>query len=180
MADIVALRRGEKITDDFGAPTRRFIEYIEATTGQINSSTSIIETLATISSLPGHIGTTDPHEQYYLANGSKDIDGPLTHTGSTLGFYGVTVTTRPAAYTQTYSATSRTHNNLLMESLTDNTGGSIDTTIAVISGTGDDSTLNDNFADLTKQINQIRVDLINIKSVLNQVIDDDQLNGLKQ
>jgi len=40
--------------------------------------------------------------------------------------------------------------------LTDNTGGSADNTIANISGTGDDTNINNNFADLTDQVNLIR------------------------
>lgn len=43
--------------------------------------------------------------------------------------------------------------------LSDSTGGTADTTLQAISGTGDDATLNDNFADLVAQFNTLRSNL---------------------
>lgn len=40
--------------------------------------------------------------------------------------------------------------------LTDSTGGSANTTLVAIAGTGDDANINDNFADLTAQLNAVR------------------------
>lgn len=114
------------------------------------------------------------------STGQIDIGGELNHDGSTLGFYGVTPVARPAAYTQTYATATRTHLNPTSSTLTDSTGGTADTTVAAVSGSGDDANINNNFADLVAQINALRVDLLNAKQVLNQVIDDDQLQGLKQ
>ena len=44
-------------------------------------------------------------------------------------------------------------------SLTDSTGGTANTTLVAISGTGDDANINDNFADLVAHINSIRSNL---------------------
>jgi len=112
--------------------------------------------------------------------GQIDIPGILNHDGTTLGFYSVAPVARPAAYTQTYATATRTHAAATSATLTDSSGGTANTTVAAVSGSGDDATINDNFADLVAQVNALRVDLLNAKQVLNQVIDDDQLQGLKQ
>ena len=52
--------------------------------------------------------TDDDHTQYLLANGTRALNGPLDHDGTTVGFYGVTPVTRPTAYTQTYSTADKT------------------------------------------------------------------------
>ncbi len=80
-----------------------------------------------------------------------------------------------SAFTQTYSATTKTHSNLTVSTLTDSSGGSKDNTISAItdqSETTDNSVINDNFAELTEEINALRTDLINTKQILNSIIDD--------
>jgi hypothetical protein len=118
------------------------------------------------------------------STGQIDIPGVLNHDGTTLGFYSVAPVTRPAAYTQTYATTTRTHSNLTSATLTDSSGGTANTTVAAVDATGanltTNATINDNFADLTAQINALRVDLTNAKNLLNQVLDDLQANGLLQ
>jgi hypothetical protein len=112
-----------------------------------------------------------------------EINGLLNHDGSSIGFYGVTPVVRPAAYTQTYSTATRTHSNLTSATLTDSTGGSTDDTVAQVtdnSETTNNTTINDNFAELTEEVNALRVDLVNVKGVVNQVIDDLQNNGILQ
>ena len=185
MAILISPKRGEKAIDEEGFLTRRFLGYLEANTDASTDNTKAIainidNIAANTTDLIDHKAASDPHPTYYLADGTRAISGDLEHTGANIGFYGVAVTVRPPAYTQTYSAASRTHDNLNSATLTDNTGGTADTTLVAISGSGDDATLNDNFADLTAQINALRTDLANVKAVLNQVIDDDQLQGLKQ
>lgn len=122
-----------------------------------------------------------------LCSAEVEIDGDLNHDGNNVGFYGVAPTVRPAAYTQTYATTSRTHNNLTSATLTDSTGGSKDNTVSAITAvngsgatTAQETDINNNFAEVTEEINALRVDIENIKQVLNQVIDDLQLNGLLQ
>ena len=120
-------------------------------------------------------------------SGEVEIDGALNHDGTTIGFYGVAPTARPAAYTQTYSTATRVHANLTSAALTDSTGGTTDGTLAAITAvngsgatTAQEADINNNFKELNDQIDLLRADLLNVKQVLNQVIDDDQLQGLKQ
>jgi hypothetical protein len=114
------------------------------------------------------------------STGQIDIPGILNHDGTTLGFYSVTPVTRPTAYTQTYSTATRTHSNLTSATLTDSTTGTADTTLVQITTGADATNHNNNYADLAAQVNALRVDLVNAKNVLNQVIDDLQNNGLLQ
>ena len=86
-------------------------------------------------------------------------------------------TTTSGAITQTYSTTTQTHNNLTSYTLTDSTGGSANTTVAQVSDnseTTNNTTINDNFADITAQVNALRVDIENVKQLLNFVIDHGQ------
>ena len=46
--------------------------------------------------------------------------------------------------------------------LTDSTGGTADNTVAAVSGSGADTVINNNFADLIDQINQLRTTLRNL------------------
>lgn len=119
----------------------------------------------------------------FYASGEVEIDGALNHDGSTVGFYGVTPTARPAAYNQAgYSTTTRTVNALTSSTLTDNTGGTANTTLAALVGTyvTDVTTIRDNFADLAAAFNALYADVVNIKQVQAQNIDDHQSNGLFQ
>lgn len=116
-----------------------------------------------------------------------ELDGDFNHDGTNVGFYGTAPTAQPAAYTQTFATATRTHAALTSATLTDSTGGTANTTVVsipAINGSGattaQEGAINDNFADLTAQVNALRVDLDNTKQVLNQVIDDHQLNGLLQ
>lgn len=122
----------------------------------------------------------------------------VTGNGSAteIGFYGVTPVARPSAYTQTYSTATKTHAALTSATLTDNSGGTANTTVQALTDPADTPAsadalrddlvanlipeLRNNFADLVAQINALRVDLENAKQVLNASIDDDQSQGLKQ
>lgn len=131
------------------------------------------------------IDTTSPTALFDVngtvrARSDIELDGALNHDGTTVGFYGVTPVTRPTAYTQTYSSTTRTHNNQSQSTLTDGTLGTATTTINAVSGTGDDTTINDNGATLVAEMNNVRADVSNLKQLVNQVIDDLQANGLLQ
>ncbi|MHA2068167.1 MAG: hypothetical protein ACXABY_27715, partial [Candidatus Thorarchaeota archaeon] len=109
-----------------------------------------------------------------------EIDGTLNHDGTNVGFYGVAPVVRAAAYTQTYATATRTHSTPTAVTLTDSTGGTSNTTVAAISGTGDDATINDNFADLVAQINALVADLANSKQMINSLVDDSQAIGISQ
>lgn len=70
----------------------------------------------------------------------------IGRSAGTIGFFGAT-----AVVQQTD-----------IGALTDNTGGTADNTVAAVSGSGADATINDNFADLIDQINQLRTTLRNL------------------
>lgn len=123
-----------------------------------------------------------------------EIDGALNHDGSEVGFYGVTPVARPGAITQTYATADKTHAARTAAALTDNSGGSADTTLAAIPNPADtpvtadslrdDIVANDlppirnNFADLADQINKLRNDQLDTAQIVNAVIDDLQSQGL--
>lgn len=129
-------------------------------------------------------------------SGEAEINGDLNHDGSNVGFYGISPAARPSAYTQTYSTVTRTHSNPTASVLTDNSGGTANTTVQALTNPADAPLtadalrddlvanlipeLRNNIADLTAQINALIIDLANAKQVLNQVIDDHQSNGLLQ
>jgi hypothetical protein len=46
--------------------------------------------------------------------------------------------------------------------LTDSTGGTADGTLAAVSGSGADATINNNFADLVVLVNKLRADLVTL------------------
>ena len=97
----------------------------------------------------------------------------FTTDGTGISFYDVTPVARPSAYTQTYSTADKTHANP--------TAASVVTTGLVDAVTG-------NFAydtaaqgdDVAVTINQIIVDVADIKQLVNSVIDDLQALGLLQ
>ena len=116
-----------------------------------------------------------------------EIDGILNHDGASIGFFAVVPVARATAYTQTFATASKTHAILTAATLTDSTGGVKDDTVAaipVVGGSGattaQEGVIDDNFAELTEEINALRVDLNNVKEVLNAVIDDHQAYGLFQ
>lgn len=74
------------------------------------------------------------------------------------------------AITQTYSTTATTMSNLTSSALT-NANGTGDTTIADVTATPTQTLINNNFRDVSDQINALRNDLINVKGVLNTVVD---------
>lgn len=99
-----------------------------------------------------------------------------------------------AAYTQTFATADRTIANPTAATLTDNSGGTANTTIQAMAdptdapGTADAlrddlvanllPALRNNIADLTAQVNALIVDGADTKQGLNAVIDDLQAHGL--
>lgn len=103
-----------------------------------------------------------------------------TATNQLIGIWNATPVARPGAYTQTYSTADKTHAALTSATLTDSTGGTANTTVSAVAAGTDlttNATINDNFADVTAQINALRVDLEDIKQLVNSVIDDFQSIG---
>lgn len=119
---------------------------------------------------------------FVIDAGNASGAGSALIAGSTgqIGVFGATPASRTAAYTQTYSTADRTHANFTSATLTDSSGGTANTTVAaVVAGTDltTNATINDNFADLTAQHNALRVDLEDLKQLVNSMIDDMQTYG---
>lgn len=197
-----------------GAATKQYADTKVADTGDTMTGALVVDGSADAVQLKaqGHstqtnnifeVENSSAVDQFTVSNSGKafvageaEIDGAINHDGSEVGFYGVTPATRPAAYTQTYSAATRTHSNPTASALTDNSGGTANTTVQALTDpantplTADDlrddlvanliPEIRNNFADLAAQINALIVDVANAKQVLNQAIDDQQTNGLFQ
>lgn len=104
-----------------------------------------------------------------------------------LSFFGGTAVAKQAAITQTYSTASATHANPTATTLTDNSGGTANTTLQALTDPADAPAaadnlrddlvanlipeLRNNFADLAASNNALIVDVANAKQVLNTVID---------
>ena len=105
-------------------------------------------------------------------------------SGSALGFFGTTATTRPSAYTRTYSTAARTHATPTASSMTDQISGNPILTLpsftsGVVYAT-DFAAIKNAFSSLVAQHNALLADHANTKQVLNSVIDDMQSLGLLQ
>lgn len=104
---------------------------------------------------------------YWVAVAGKYVNSKM-NVRTTL-----TIASAPA-YTQTYSAASRTHAARTAAALGNGTGVASDTTIEAVS----DAASNRNFSDLVDMMNKLRADLENTAQVLNALIDDLQARGL--
>jgi hypothetical protein len=101
-----------------------------------------------------------------------------TATTQKLGFFNATPVVQRSAYTQTYSTADKTHANLTSATLTDNSGGTANTTLEAIGATFNQGQIRNNFADLAASNNAIIVDLTDLKQLVNSIIDDLQALGL--
>ena len=122
------------------------------------------------------------------------IGRDLKHSGTKAGFFNATLVTQPTAYTQDFSTADKTHATRTAQTLTDNSGGTADTTVQALTDPADAPAtadvlrddlvanlipeLRNNIADLTAQINKLKVDLLDTAECLNAVIDDQQALGL--
>lgn len=106
-----------------------------------------------------------------------------TATTQKIGFYNATPVVRPTAYTQTYSTADKTMAARTAAALTDNTGGTVSTTLAAITAgatytQADMVAVKNALASLADQMNKSRNDSLDIAQVVNAVIDDLQALGL--
>lgn len=88
-------------------------------------------------------------------------------TNAMVGFLGAAAVARPTAYTQTYATATRTHNNV--------TSSAVATTAATLAAYGYTQAQAD---AIPVAINAIAADLLNLKQLVNSMIDDQQANGL--
>ena|SRR3990172_4131118 len=98
------------------------------------------------------------------------IAGAIAHSGTAVGFYGVTPVARPSAFTQTYSTATRTHANPAAASVAAST--------VIITPFGLSSSAQ--MDNLVIAVNNLVSDMTNVKQVLNQVLDDLQNAGILQ
>ena len=107
------------------------------------SQNAVFDALALKLSLAG--GTLD--EAANIALGTTTGSKIGTSASQKLGFYNATPIVQPASANQA--------------ALTNSTGGSYDGTLAAVSGTGDDATINNNLTDIHTLLNEIRTALVN-------------------
>ncbi len=125
-----------------------------------------------------------------LAAGAGGIDANaatgairLGAASATLGTFGVTAVARASAYTQTYATADKTHANPTMATLVDSSGGTAADTVAAITTGGaaaDQAPTANAIATLVREQARARVDMADVKQLLNSVIDDLQAYGLLQ
>jgi hypothetical protein len=130
------------------------------------------------STFTGTVNVTDVNVVLGTTTGTKIG----TATTQKLGFYNATPIVQPSAYTQTYSTADKTHANPTAATLTDNTAGTANTTLeALTSGSvyaTDVAAIRNNFADLAAMVNKNTADMLDVKQIINSVIDDLQALGL--
>jgi len=100
-----------------------------------------------------------------------EIDGALNHDGTTVGFFNVTPTTQPTAYTQTYATADKTHANATQVAVA-TTGATAVTPFGYTTSAQADA--------IVTAVNAARLDILDLKQLVNSVIDDLQALGLGQ
>jgi len=100
------------------------------------------------------------------------ITGPITHTGSAVGFYSHTPVERTAAYTLTYASVART--------LPSTTAAAIATTAPLNVGALFAYASEAQAASIPTAINALLADLEATKKLLGQLVKDLQGYGLLQ
>jgi len=103
--------------------------------------------------------------------GEIEVDGALNHDGATVGFYGVTPVSRPSAYTQTYSTADKTHANATQVAVA-TTGATAVTPFGYTTAAQADA--------IVTAVNAARLDILDLKQLVNALIDDLQSQGLVQ
>lgn len=84
---------------------------------------------------------------------------------------------KSSAYTQTYSTADRTHAALTSATLTHGVG-TADGTVDDVGAAFNQTTLNNNLKEFSTQVNALRVDLTDLKQLVNALIDDLQAAGI--
>jgi hypothetical protein len=129
---------GTKVAPDFGSQN-------VVTTGTLGAGATTVGTLAAAATtLSGSLTLGNNDVVAGTGAGTKIA----TATSQKLGFYNATPIVQPAAANQA--------------ALTNSTGGTADGTLAAVSGTGDDTDINNNFTELHVLLNEIRTALVNL------------------
>lgn len=150
-------------------------------TGQ-SAASGVLQTLTTRL-------TIDNVGDFTFADGVDFIVGSTngtkfaTATTQKIGFYNATPIVRPSAYTQTFATADKTMAARTAATLTNNTGGTVSTTLAAITAgaaytQADMTAVKNALASLADQVNKIRTDDLDTANVVNSLIDDLQALGL--
>lgn len=118
-----------------------------------------------------NLGEAETFSAKVTFSSEVEIDGALNHDGTTAGFYGVTPTTRPTAYTQTYATADKTHANATQTAVA---------TTGATAVTPNGYTTAAQANDIVTQLNNARADILDLKQLVNSLIDDLQALGLIQ
>jgi hypothetical protein len=150
-------------------------------TGQ-SAASGVLQTLTTRL-------TIDNAGDFTFADGVDFIVGSTngtkfaTATTQKIGFYNATPIVRPSAYTQTFATADKTMAARTAAALTNNTGGTVSTTLAAITAgatytQADMLAVKNALASLADQVNKIRTDDLDTANVVNSIVDDLQALGL--
>lgn len=120
-----------------------------------------------------------------LVGDDADCIGWSKDGAAKVGFYSVASApvVQPTAYTQTYSTADKTHAAATMAALTDSSGGTPNNTIAAISTGGaaaDQAPTANAIATLAREQAAAKADILDLKQLVNALIDDLQAVGLAQ
>lgn len=102
--------------------------------------------------------------------GTKIFEVVAANAGGALGLFGVSPASRPTAFTQTYSTATKTHSNPTATAPGD--------LVSTSGGWG--ASTEANFDKISTALDALVADMVNVKSVVNQIIDDLQTTGLLQ
>lgn len=150
-------------------------------TGQ-SAASGVLQTLTTRL-------TIDNVGDFTFADGVDFIVGSTngtkfaTATTQKIGFYNATPIVRPSAYTQTFATADKTMAARTAAALTNNTGGTVSTTLAAITAgaaytQADMLAVKNALASLADQVNKQRTDDLDTANVVNSIVDDLQALGL--
>lgn len=120
---------------------------------------------------------------YYITTERTCLSWKANSTVPMIGFLGTAPIAKPTAYTQTYATASRTMPAQTAAALTNNTGGTITTTLAAITAgaaysQADMTAVKNALASLADQFNKLRTDHLGTTQVSNSLVDDGQAYGL--
>lgn len=101
-----------------------------------------------------------------------------TSASQKLGFFNATPVVQPSAFNQTYSTSSANVPNPTAATLTDNSGGTANTTLESIGTTYSQTAVRNNFADLAAMVNKNTADTLALFKAVTKIIDDLQALGL--
>ena len=100
--------------------------------------------------------------------------------GTGISFFNQTPVARASAYTQTYSTADKTHAAMTAPASISHSVGSGNNAVVDVKSYFSQTVLNDNFRDITDVVNELINDVIDVKNLVNSVIDDLQALGLVQ